>query len=87
MKPTKIQEAKAEVKRLWILMCEEEGIPTNAIFVGFTSAGRYSAEYNVAIRKYQKLLRAKQTRDARKDAIASLGMKEVRGALGGRYIE
>jgi hypothetical protein len=35
----------------------------------------------------RRAVKAKLRRQARKEAIASLGMKEVRGALGGRYIE
>jgi hypothetical protein len=34
-----------------------------------------------------RAVKAKLRRQARKEAIASLNMKEVRGALGGRYIE
>ena len=47
----------------------------------------FLAEYNKAMGVYQKLRKAQKNRAARRDAIASLGMKEVRGALGGRYIE
>lgn len=98
MKPTKSQlrmeAAQAEVARLWVLMCDEEGVAHDAKFVVFTSANQYAQAYNNAAKEFLRakkaFLQARQksrNRAAENDVIASLGMRRVRGALGGHYIE
>lgn len=52
---TKLQKAKAEVDRLWNLMCNEESVPVNAKFVVFTSTNKYAVEYNNAVKKFFRL--------------------------------
>lgn len=86
-KSPKLEAARAEVKRLWTLACKYDGIAPDAKFVSLSPLNPFSSEYNDAVAYFQRLLAAQQKRAARRDAIASLGMKEVRGALGGRYIE
>lgn len=49
---TKLQKAQKEVKRLWNLMCAEEGVPTDAKFVVFTSTNKFSVKYNEAVKKF-----------------------------------
>ena len=86
LKAPKLEAARAEVKRLWLALCEHDNMVPSA-FVIPSSDNPFLAEYNKAMGVYQKLRKAQKNRAARRDAIASLGMKEVRGALGGRYIE
>jgi hypothetical protein len=87
-RPTpRLDAARANVRKLWIQMCEHDRVPTDSRFVVFTDLNPFFAEYQIAVRTWQQLRKAQETRKARKEAIASLGMKEVRGALGGRYIE
>lgn len=86
-KAPKLEAARAEVKRLWVLMCQHDGVPTNSGFVVFSPTNPYAGAYNAAMTLFMRLRKARENRAARRDAIASLGMKEVRGALGGRYIE
>jgi hypothetical protein len=49
---TKLQKAQKEVKRLWNLMCAEEGVPVDAKFVVFNSTNKYAVEYNEAVKKF-----------------------------------
>ena len=49
---TKLQKAQKEVSKLWALMCAEEGVPTDAKFVVFTSTNKYSVKYNNAVKKF-----------------------------------
>ena len=82
-----LEAAHNEVKRLWIAMCEHDGIQPGANFVVFSDQNPYAAAYNEAMTIWMRLRKAQKARAARRDAIESLGMKEVRGALGGGYIE
>jgi hypothetical protein len=86
-KAPKLEAARAVVEALWSLMCQEDGIDPAATFVSFSPNNPHSGAYFHAMKTFQRLLKAQKQRTARRDAIASLGMKEVRGALGGRYIE
>ena len=86
-KSPKLEAARAEMKRLWLALCEHDGVAPSALFISFSNSNPFFDDYNKAMGAYQRLRKAQQKRAARRDAIASLGMKEVRGALGGRYIE
>lgn len=83
----KLEAARSEVARLWRLGCMHDNIGTANTFVVWSSTNPYSTEYNAAVKTFLRLKKARMERAARRDAIESLGMKEVRGALGGRYIE
>ena len=54
----KIDKAQDNVTRLWNLMCDEEGVPTDSKFVVFTSTNKYSAEYNKAVSVFFMLRKA-----------------------------
>lgn len=53
-----MDKAQTNVSRLWNLMCDEDGIPTDSKFVVFSPANRYSAEYNKAVTVFQNLRQA-----------------------------
>jgi hypothetical protein len=84
------QAAGAEVTRLWRLACLHDNIGTASQFVVFSKDNPFNAEYNAAVKesmRARKTWMAARNRAAKRDVLDSLGMKEVRGALGGRYIE
>jgi hypothetical protein len=86
----KVEAAKAEVKRLWTLMCELEGIPPTAQFVAFSFDNPHNAAYNAAFHILQEAIKAEKknsARRARHSAYTDLGLKRVKGALGGTYYE
>jgi len=87
----RITAEAAEVKRLWNLMCEFDKVPTDSKFVTFSADNPFAFLYNNAMGRLLTLGKAARVRkaryEARRDAIESLGMHEVRGALGGRYVE
>lgn len=83
----KLNAARQEVARLWRLGCMHDGIGTIEKFAVWSSTNPYSLEYNAAVKTFLRLRRAQMNRAARREVLDSLGMKEVRGALGGRYIE
>ena len=56
-----IQAAQAEVSRLWILMCDEEGVAHDAKFVVFNSTNSVAVEYNAAVKKFFRAKRYQWT--------------------------
>jgi len=94
MKTTKSQQkliaAQAEVKRLWNLMCEYDGIAIDSKFVVFSSTNPYATEYNnavITLREATVNERKNAARRAKHDAYKSCGMTRVVGGLGGVYYE
>lgn len=83
----KMKAAQEDSQRLWRLGCLHDKIGTASLFVVWSPANPYSGPYNAAVKKFLRLKRAQEARVARRDVIDSLGMHEVRGNLGGRYIE
>jgi hypothetical protein len=83
----KEEAAKNEMNRLWRLGCMHDNIGTANKFVVWSPANPFSTEYSAAVKLFLRLKRARMERAARKDVLDSLWMKEVRGSLGGRYIE
>ena len=84
---------KRDVQAAWIKACEADGIELSAKFVVFSNTTE-SAAYNELMAMYLKarqkfhnqLMRNKARRE-RHEAITSLGLKRVKGALGGTYYE
>lgn len=81
------------VQAAWIKACEADGIDTLSKFVVFTNTTE-AAAYNElmglclkARRAYQKQVARNQARRERTSVIADLGLKRVKGALGGTYLE
>lgn len=86
----KVQDTKAEVKRLWNLMCDLKGIERDSTFVVFAPSDPLQVEYNNAMHAYQVALhneRKNAARRERHEVLTSMGLKRVRGALGGVYYE
>jgi len=52
---TKLEKAQVEVKRLWNLMLEWDGISPDAMFVVFSDSNPFSKDYNNAVTKYMRL--------------------------------
>ena len=52
---TKLQKAQVEVKRLWNLMCEWDGIEPTAQFVAFNANNPFTLDYNKAVHTYMRL--------------------------------
>lgn len=86
-KAPKIMLLKTQLDQLWLQALQHDDIEPGAKFVVFSKDNPFMPGYWKLTAEYRRLLQARQQRAYRRDAIASLGMKEVRGALGGRYIE
>jgi hypothetical protein len=85
-----VQAAQVEVKRLWNLMCEYEGISPTSKFVSFSDRNPFSTQYSYAMQNFQAASRREKvnaTRRARHEAMLACGMKRVKGNLGGTYYE
>lgn len=86
----KVEATKAEVNRLWRLACLHDGIGTTSQFVVFSDDNPLAIEYNAATVAYQAAVKAEKANKARRDrhaAMTSMGLKRVKGALGGVYYE
>ena len=82
--------AQAEVKRLWNLMCVADGIDPHSKFVVFADANPHAIAYNEAMAAFQlirKRINRNTLRRERHAVMTSLGMKRVKGSLGGVYYE
>lgn len=86
-KAPKLEALRTQLDALWLEAVTYDGIEPGAKFVVFSEHNPHMAEYHKLMPEFLRLRKARQFRALRRDAIASLGMKEVRGALGGRYIE
>lgn len=86
----KVIEAKAEVMRIWDLMCDHEGVARGSRFMSFSSDNPYHGEYNKAFTVLQAAVKAEKRNRARRERheiLTSMGLKRVKGALGGVYYE
>lgn len=88
-----VDRKKQEMKAAWSLACAAEGIDSGSLFIVF-GATPESKAYNEAALAYQKAVAAHNAqvihnlnRRARHDAMKALGLKRVKGALGGVYYE
>ena len=86
-KAPKLMLLRTQLEQLWLQALQHDGIEAGAKFVVFTEGNPFMRQYNALMPEFLRLKKARAQRAARRDAIESLGMKEVRGALGGRYIE
>lgn len=86
-KAPKIEALRAKLNDLWSSMLAHDGIALGSKFIVISKDNPFSPEYSKLMKEFLALKKARAARASRRDAIASLGMKEVRGALGGRYIE
>jgi hypothetical protein len=86
-KAPKIMLLRTQLNQLWLAALQHDGIEPGAKFVVLSKDNPFMPEYRKLMKEFLRLKKARQIRANRKAAIESLGMKEVRGALGGRYIE
>lgn len=85
-----LNESKAAVKAAWNAACEADGVDPASKFVVWTNGSALARIHNELMGAHFKLVnRIKRNIAARDrtDAIKSLGMRRVKGALGGTYIE
>ena len=89
----RIIQLKLEVHAAWLAACATDGINPSSKFVVFTNTDAALA-YNELMCMYQNAVlayNAQMDRNAyrreRTQMIADMGLKRVRGALGGTYIE
>ena len=52
-----LRKAQVEVKRLWHLCCEFEGVPYDSQFVVFNTNNPFRSDYNKAMEKFMRLKR------------------------------
>lgn len=82
--------AQAEVKRLWNLMCSADGVNPASKFVVFANSNPYAVPYNEAMTTFQKIrkqIKKNEARRLRHAILTEMGLKRVKGALGGTYYE
>jgi hypothetical protein len=89
----RISQLKLEVQAAWRKACNADGINHDSKFVVFTNTIE-AAVYNELMCVYQNEVlayHAQMDRNAyrreRTQMIADMGLKRVRGALGGTYVE
>lgn len=84
---------KRDVQAAWIKACEADKIDPLSKFVVFsntTEAAAYNELMGMYLRelaKYRKQIKRNQARRERHAALTGLGLKRVKGALGGVYYE
>ena len=84
---------KRDAQAAWIKACEADGIELSAKFVVLSNTASAAAYnelmglYLKAVRNFSKQLARNKARRARHAAHTSLGLKRVKGALGGTYYE
>ena len=85
-----LNAARIEIKHLWVAACEADGIPGDSKFAIFSDANAAAVTHNAAMLEFMEL-RNKIIRNAnrreRHATLKSLGLKRVKGALGGVYFE
>ena len=79
-----------EVKAAWIKACAAAGVPADSKFVVFDQSTPESIEYNRLMGEFfalRKRIARNAARRERHTAMTDLGLKRVKGALGGVYYE
>lgn len=85
-----LNDKKAEVRSAWAAACVEANVPTDTKFVVFSNASDLAKRHNELMDEYFKLLNRIKKNVARRErhaAYTDLGLKRVKGALGGVYYE
>ena len=81
---------KQAVRESWISACNLEGIPTDSKFVVFSDANTEAVRHNELMGEFLKMrnrIARNISRRERHAAMTDLGLKRVKGALGGTYYE
>lgn len=90
---TTLEQLRREVKAAWLGACKADGISEDtkfAVFSNTTEAAAYNelmGLYLQAVRVEKKRIAKNAARRGRHAAMTSLGLKRVKGALGGVYYE
>ena len=84
---------KREVQNAWIKACQADNIPLStsfAVFSNTTEAAAYNelmGIYLKSVQAYRKQLDRNRSRRERHGILTSMGLKRVKGNLGGTYYE
>lgn len=84
---------KRDVQAAWIKACEADGIEPSSKFVVFTNTTEAAAYnelmgmYLKARAEYQKQIKRNRNRRERHAILTDIGLKRVKGSLGGIYYE
>lgn len=87
---SRLEAAKSEATRLWVLMCQHDNIDPAAKFVVFSDNNPFREEHRRAMDVLFDAREKERKNAARRgihEAYTSLGLKRVKGALGGVYYE
>lgn len=85
-----VVEAKKRIKELWVLACANDGIDPTTTCVIFSNSNPAAVVYNTAMGAYFDLVKRIKKNKARRDrhaTLTDLGLKCVKGSLGGVYYE
>lgn len=81
---------KADVKALWVLACQHDGVPTDSKFVVFSNDNQNAMGHNRAMLEFIKTrnrIAHNMARRERHATMKDLGINRVRGAQGGVFYE
>ena len=85
-----LNAAQNEVREWWRLACNRENIPFDSKFVVFSADNIYVPYHTTAMANFMKLrnrIARNVARRADHGAMTDLGLKRVKGNLGGTYYE
>jgi hypothetical protein len=85
-----LNNAKLAVRQAWAAACLEAGVPTDTKFVVFNNASDLAKRHNELMGEFFKLRNRIQRNMNRRDrhaVMSDMGLKRVKGALGGTYYE
>jgi hypothetical protein len=85
-----IAAAKLALRTQWEKACDFEQIPHDSTFIIFSVSNTETDKYNkmaLELDKMRQRIVRNVTRRERHEAMTSLGLKRVKGALGGTYYE
>lgn len=85
-----LNAAKAAVRESWIHACSHDGIAQHEKFVVFSNDNPFAVEHNTRMLAFMKLrnrIAHNVNRRERHATLVSLGLKRVKGNLGGTFYE
>jgi hypothetical protein len=85
-----IADNQAATRATWAAACAHDGISPDSNFVVFSDDNPHTAEHNRLMGEFIKIrnrIAHNANRRARHEAMTSLGLNRVKGALGGVYYE
>lgn len=86
----KLNALKLNIQDSWRVACNHDGIAPDSKFVVFSTDNPAAIRHNQLMIEFFNLrnrIKRNETRRARHDAMTSMGLKRVKGSLGGVYYE